>query len=69
MRINYNFSYFYERLSPRQKARMAAEAAQNRPAIKIEGRTLTILRVRTSASPRPKSDNETEIPQGGIEKN
>ena len=68
MRINYNFPYFYNRLSPRQKARMAAEAAQNRPAIKMEGRTVTILKVRTSNMFHPKSDDETDIPQGGLNK-
>ncbi|MBR5710037.1 MAG: hypothetical protein IKX40_04710 [Thermoguttaceae bacterium] len=68
MRINYNFPYFYNRLSSRQKARLAAEAAQNRPAIKMEGRTLTILSVQTSSLSHPKSDNGTEIPQGGLNK-
>lgn len=69
MRINYNFPYYQERLSPRQKARLAAESSQNQPVIRMEGRTLTILRVRTSTQPRPKSENKAEISQGGIEKN
>ena len=47
MRINYNFPYFQGRLSPRQKARMAAESKLQRPEIKIQGQTISILRIRS----------------------
>ena len=63
MRINYNFPYFHERLSPRQKARMAAESQNQQPEIILEGQTIPILKIRSSISSYQKPDNtniETE---------
>lgn len=56
MRINYNFPYFQERLSPRQKARMAAASELQPLEIKMGEQTLTILRVQTPVMQRQKSD-------------
>lgn len=63
MRINYNFPYFYERLSPRQKARMAAESKNQRPEIILEGQTIPILRIRSSVSSYQKPDNTNIEPE------
>ena len=67
MRINYNFPYYRERLSPRQKARMAAESQNQQPEITLEGQTIPILRIRTSVTSYQKSDS-TNIETGSLKK-
>ncbi len=49
MRINYNFPYYYERLSPRQKARLAAESKLQSIVIRMEGVATSILRIKTTS--------------------
>lgn len=66
MRINYQFPFFYERLSPRQKARMAAEAAQNCPSIQMEGRSLAVLRI-SRLSNSLSQDADDERIKGGLQ--
>ncbi|MBQ6616697.1 MAG: hypothetical protein IJH67_10035 [Thermoguttaceae bacterium] len=67
MRINYNFPYYRERLSPRQKARMAAESQNQQPEIILEGQTIPILRIRTSVTSYQKSDH-TNIETGSLKR-
>ena len=55
MRINYEFPYYYERLSPRQKARMADESKSQRPVIRMEAQTTSILKIRTSGMSQSES--------------
>ena len=64
MRINYNFPYYQERLSPRQRARMAAESRLQRPEIKMEGQATSILKIRTTVSLSQDSDETGEINLG-----
>ncbi len=63
MRINYNFPYYQERLSPRQKARLAAEAKNQRPEIVIAGWVIPILRIRSSVLPG-QEQNERKLETG-----
>ena len=64
MRINYNFPYYYERLSPRQRARLAAESKLQSVVIRMEGVATSILRIKTtslSQSEPVKTKKEAEL--------
>ncbi len=66
MRINYNFPYYQERLSPRQKARMAAESKSQNPVIRMELQTPSTLKIRTPGM-SPSESIETQKEAGGFD--
>ena len=60
MRINYNFPYYRDRLSPRQKARLAAKLEAQRPEIILQDEAASILRIRTSVSRSQDSESHSQ---------
>lgn len=67
MRINYNFPYYRDRLSPRQKARLAAKSESQRPEVVLQGDAASILRIRTSVSLSQDSEDK-KMETGGLQR-